>query len=323
MRKIPYAVAGALLAALAISSSHAQAPSGNAYPNKPIRIIAIGPGGTVDFGARVLAQALTNSLGTQLVVDNRPSGVVPGELAAKAPPDGYTLHFAGGTLWQTPLLQDRVPYDPIRDFAPISLVYSVPLVVVVHPTLQIKSVKELIDLAKRKPGTINYSVSNAGSSSSLGGALFAYMTGVDMVRVPFKSQSARTTSLLGGEVQLEFASAAGIVPFIKAGQLIPLAVTSAKPSALFPDLPTVGQTVPGYEADSTAGLFAPAKTPAAIISRLNQEVLRAVNQAQVKDRFINAGVEAVGSTPAQFAEHIKAEMARMGKVIKAMGLHEG
>ena len=320
MRKGFQAIAWTVLIAVA-TTAHCQAPAGSTYPSRPIRIIAIGPGGTLDFGARVLAPGLGAMLNEQLVVENRPSGVIPGEIVAKAQPDGYTLLFGGGTLWQTPLLQERVPYDVIRDFAPISLVYSVPLVLMAHPALPVKSIKELIALAKTRPGEINYSVSTAGSSSSLAGALFAYMSGINIVRVPFKNQGARTASLLSGEVQLNLPLRAESGPTSKRVRKA-LAVTSAKPSALFPALPTIAQTVPGYEAISTAGLLAPAKTPSDIISRLHQEVVRALNQAEMKDKYMNAGVEVVGSSPEHFATHIKSEMDRMGKVIKAMGLRE-
>jgi tripartite-type tricarboxylate transporter receptor subunit TctC len=321
MRIVSRSIACTILITIT-AAAYAQAPAGSAYPGKPVRIITIGPGGSNDVVTRVLAQALTAPLNQQVVVENRPSGVIPGETVAKAAPDGYTLLFAGGTLWQTPLLQERTPYDAVRDFAPISLVYGIPYLLVAHPSLPVKSVKELIALAKARPGDINYSVSNAGSSSSLAGALFTYMTGTNLTRIPFRSQSARTASLLAGEVQLEFASLAGIVPYINSGKLRPIAMTSAAPSPQFPNIPTVAQTVPGYELISTSGLLAPAKTPADIIARLHQETVRALNQADVKNRLTSMGVDIVGSSPEHFANHIKGEVGRIGKVVKAMGLRE-
>ena len=321
MRKGLQAIACTILIAVA-TTAHCQAPAASTYPSKPVRIVTIGPGGTNDVATRLLAQALIGPLNQQVIVENRPSGVIPGETVAKAVPDGYTLLFAGGTLWVTPLMQDRVPYDAIRDFAPISLVYSVPYLLVAHPSLPIKSVKELIALAKARPGEINYSVSNAGSSSSLAGALFTYMTGVNLVRIPFRSQSARTASLLAGEVQLEFGSIGGMVPYLKAGKVKPLGVTSLTPSPQFPGVPPIAQTVPGYELISTSGLLAPAKTPPDIITRLYQETARAVNQAELKSKFMGYGVDVIGSTPDHFAVHIKGEVDRISKVVKAMGLRE-
>ncbi len=293
--------------------------SGQAYPTKPIRIITAEPGGGYDFTARVVAQALSGSLGQQVIVDNRGGGVILAELVAKAPPDGYTLLVSGNNLWVTPFLQ-TVPYDPVRDFSPISLMNSSPNLLVVHPSLPVKSVKDLIALAKTRPGELDYSTGNLGSASHLAADLFKNMAGVNMMRIPYKAAGSAINALIGGQVQLMFATAGSVAPHVKSGRLAALAVTSAGPSKLFPGLPTVAASVPGYKYMGMVGMFAPAKTPAAIIDRLNQETARVLNRADVKERFFNVGVEVVGGSPEHFAATIRSDMAGMGKVIKDAGL---
>ncbi len=293
---------------------------GQNYPSKAIRIVTVNVGGGGDFASRLIAQPLAVNLGQPVIVENRPSGSIPGEVVAKAPPDGYTLLLQGVSHWLLPFFQDNLPWDPVKDFAPITMVATAPLVLVIHPSLPAKSVKELTVLAKTRPGQINYATSGSGSSSHLSAELFRAMTGSDMVRINYKGVVAALTAVGTGEIQLTFAASATLAPFIKSGRLKALAVTSARPSALFPGLPTVAATLPGYESVSSNGIFAPANTPAAIIGRLNQEILRVVNMADVKERFLNVGAEIVGGSPEQFAAAMKSDMTRLGKVIKDAGI---
>ncbi len=294
---------------------------GQNYPNKPIRIVASAAGGSGDFAARLIAQGLTGALGQQVVVDNR-GGIIPGEIVSKAPPDGYTLLIDAASFWIGPLLQET-PYDPVKDFAPVTLTDSAPNVLVVNPSLPVKSVKELIALAKARPGELNYGSSSTGSTPHLAAELFNNMAGVKIVRVPFKGSGPAVISLLGGQVQLMFATAGSVAPHVKSGRLRALAVASPQPSALAPGLPTIAASgVPGYEAVAFEGMFAPAKTPVAIIDRLNQEIVRVLNRAEVKERFFNAGVETVGSTPEEFAAAIKSNVAKWGKLIKDAGIRD-
>ncbi len=294
--------------------------SGQDYPNKPIRIITSGAGGGNDFVSRLLAQALSVNLGQQVIVDNRGSGVAPGLAVHQSAPDGYTVLIVSNNLWTAPLLQ-KVPYDPVRDFAPVTLPTRAPYILVVHPSMPVKSIKDLIALAKARPGELNYSSTSTGSASHIAAESFNYMAGVKLVRIPYKSSALEAADLVSGEVQLTFFDAGTATRFMKAGTVRALAVGSAQPSPLFPGLPTIGATVPGYEAKPQInGMFVPAKTPEAVIRRLNQEVVRALNQPDVKEKLIGAGVEVVGTTPEQFAAEIRSEIAIMAKVIKDAGI---
>ena len=299
--------------------AYAEVVLGQNYPSKPIRIITASSGSGVDFGARLIAQALIEPLGQQLVVENR-SGTIPGEIVSKAPPDGYTILIAGTTIWIEPLLRQKTPYDPARDFSPITLAARTPSVLVVHPSLPIKSVKELIALARSRPGQLNSASGPSGGSPHLAAELFNAMTGVNIVHVPYKAIAQALTGLIGGEVQLAFPTSGAALPHIKSGRLRGLAVTSLQPTALVPGLPSVAATVPGYVSESITAVFAPAKTPAPIVSRLNQEIVRLLSQADLKDKFLASGSEVVGSTPEQLAATVSSEIARMGKVIKDAGI---
>ena len=314
----PHYLAGMLSAVLIVSG--ASVVCGQDYPNKPIRIVAPEIGGSGDFAARLVAQGLTGSLGQQVIIENRGGSYIPQLIVSKAAPDGYTLHVNATGFWIGPLLQ-KAPYDPIRDFAPISVMTSSSNVLVVHPSLAAKSVKELIVLAKARPGELNYATGLSGSSSHLAGELFKHMAGVNFVRVPYKGNGPAVIGLIGGEAQLMFPSATAVTPHLKSGKLRALAVTSAEPSALAPGLPTVAAAgLPGYESVGRTVILAPAKTPAPIIQRLNQEVVRVLKQPDVKEKFFNTGVETVGSTPEQLTAMAKSEMARIGKMIKDVGI---
>ena len=290
-----------------------------AYPSKPIRLITAAAGGSSDIYARIIAQGITDGLGQPIVVDNR-TNLLAVEAVVKAPPDGYTLLCSSETMWIRTLL-DKVTYDVVADFLPISQFVREVNVLAVHPSLPAKSVKELIALAKAKPGALNYGSGPRTSGTHLGGALFVSLAGINVVHVPFKGTAQSVTALMGGEVQLMFPSPAQVMPHVKAGRVRALAVTSAEPSVLVPGLPTIAATgLPGYEATSMSGVFAPAKTPAAIINRVYQEMARLTARQDVKERLFNAGAEVTGSSPEQFAAAIKADIARLGKVIKDAGI---
>ncbi|MBI3069132.1 MAG: tripartite tricarboxylate transporter substrate binding protein, partial [Betaproteobacteria bacterium] len=250
--------------------------SGQDYPNKPIRLVTAAPGGALDVAARLIARGLTGSLGQQVVVDNRGgSAVIAAEIVVKAPPDGYTLLFYASAVWLLPSLRDSVRYDPVRDFLPITLATRAPHILVVHPSVPVNSVKELIVLGKARPGELNYASGPTGSSIHRAAELFRAMAGVNIVRVPYKGSAQGLNDLIAGEVQLMFPTTASAMPHVKSDRLRALAVTSAEPSALAPGLPTVAASgVPGYEAVAMTGIWAPAKTPGAIIARLNQEIVR-------------------------------------------------
>jgi len=294
--------------------------SGQNYPNKPIRIVTSEPGGGNDIVARLVAEGLTASLGQRVIVDNR--GIIAAEIAAKATPDGYTLLIYGSNIWLMQYLRDNVPWDPLRDFAPLTVAVNLPNILVVHPSLPVKSVKELVELAKAKPGELNYAAGTIGVSPHLAAELFKALAGVNIVRVPYKGGGPALNGLIGGEVHLMFPNAGSVMPHIKSGRVRALAVSTAQPSALAPGLPTVAASVPGYETGAVICVFAPARTPAAIVDLLNREIVRVLNGAIVKERLFNSGSEVVANSPREFAAFIKSDMARMGKVIRDAGIHE-
>jgi tripartite-type tricarboxylate transporter receptor subunit TctC len=305
-----------LCAALAAGTVCAQR-----YPMKPVRLLASGVGGAGDFTARVVALGLTSRLGQQVIVDNRPGGLVPGEIVAKAQPDGHTLMLVGIVIWLSPFMRDSMPFDPVRDFAPITLAAQVPNVLVVNLALPVKSVQELIALTKEKPGVLNYATSGTGNSNHIAGELFKAMAGVNLVQVNYKGAALALNDVVSGRVEVMFATATAAAPHINAGRLRALAVTTERPSAVLPGLPTVAASgLPGYASESTLGLFAPAATPRTIVTRLNAETLAVLNAAETRNRLLKSGIEVVTSSPAEFAAAIKADMARSGKIIRAAGI---
>ena len=300
----------------------AEATVAQNYPAKPVRIVTNEAGAGLDFALCLMTPGLSSALGQQMIVDNRggAGGVIAADIVAKANPDGYTLLYYSNGLWTLPLLQ-KVPYDPQRDFAPVTLAATSPNILVVHPALPVNSVAELVALAKAKPGTLNYASGGRGAPTHLAAEFFKSMAGVDIVHIPYKGSRPALISLIGGHEQLMFTVAVGGLTHVKAGRLKALAVTSAKPSALMPGLPTVAQSgLPGYEAVSIQGLFAPAGTPRAVVERLQQEIAKVVARADVKEKFFNAGTETVGSTPWELGAAVKADMTAMAKVIKAAGI---
>jgi tripartite-type tricarboxylate transporter receptor subunit TctC len=293
--------------------------NGLEFPTKPIRIVTSEAGGGTEFAARMIAQGLTAGWGQQAIVDGR-GAFLAMDFAARAAPDGYTLLVAGGSFWTGPLLR-KLTYDPVRDFLPISLTNTAPSVLVVHPSLPVKSAKELIALAKARPGDLNYSSPSTGSAVHLAAELFKSMAGVNIVRIGYRGSGPATIALISGEVQLAFPAASGVMPHVRGGKLRALGLTSAEPSALLPDLPTIaGSGLPGYESVVITGIYAPAKTPSALISRLNQEIVRFLRTPEAKDKFFSVGAEAVGSSPEQLAAKMKSVIARMDKLIKDTGI---
>jgi tripartite-type tricarboxylate transporter receptor subunit TctC len=288
------------------------------YPVKPVRIVTSPAGGGNDFPARLIARALSGSLGQQFVVENRPT-ILIADLVAKAPPDGYTLLVTGSAHWIGPLL-DKVTYDPIKDFATITLIDRAPSVLVVHPSMPLKSVKQLIALAKARPGEMNVSVGGPGSSGDLGARLFNHMAGVKIVSIPYKGTSPALTAVMSGEVHAMFGSAGSVAPHVAAGRLRALAVGSAQRSQLAPGLPTISEAgLPGYLSEALHALFAPAGTPAAAIALLNKEVGNYLRSQEAQGIFLKAGIEPSPGTPAEFTAIMKSEMERIGAVLKAAG----
>ena len=291
------------------------------YPTRPIRLIVpFATGGGNDTIARVVGQKLSARLSQQVIVDNRAGagGVIGAELAARAAPDGYTLFLGGvGSHAINPNLHERLPYDPIKDFAPISLLASAPLILVVHPSLPANSAQELIALARAKPGKLNYASNGNGSSSHLAAEMFASMTGIDIVHIPYKGLSPALTDLLGGQVQLMFSSVVAILPHVQSGKLRALAVSGAKRLSLMPDLPTIAEAgVPGYQTSSWYGILAPTGTPKDIVSRLNAEIVKTLAEPDVRKALAGEGADPVGNSPEEFAIYIQAEKDRLGKLIR-------
>jgi tripartite-type tricarboxylate transporter receptor subunit TctC len=291
------------------------------YPIKPVRIVTTETGSGNDLVARLIAPWVGVSFGHQVIVDNR--GILAGEIVAKSLPDAYTLLSYGSPLWLAPFMRERVPYDPVKDFAPITLAASSPNILVVHPSVAVNSVRELIALATAKPGELNYSSSSTGATPHLAAELFKAMMGVNIVRVPYKGSGQALTALIGGQVHLMFPNAGVAAPHLKSARLRALAVTTLESSALAPGLPTMSASgLPGYESVSPFGIFAPAGTPAPLIERLNREMVAALKRVDVTERLFNAGVEVVASAPGELAATIKSEMAKWGKVIRDAGIRE-
>jgi tripartite-type tricarboxylate transporter receptor subunit TctC len=311
-----------LVAAVALAAVVPHAAS-QEYPARPVRIITSETGGGADFQIRLIAQAITPALGQQVVVDNRGGGGIPGEAVARAPADGYTLLYNGSTHWLLPYLRSQAPYDPVADFAPISLTVRAPNLLVSHPSLPVKTVADVLKLAKARPGELNYGSGSPGSSSHLAPELLKSMAGVNIVRIPYKGTGPALNDLMGGQIQLMFPNAASVTGHVRSGRLKAIAVSSAEPSPLAPGVPTVASSgLPGYESVSILGLFAPARTPDAIVNRINREVVRYLATPEAKERFMKAGLEAVGTTQQQLAQTMRMEMGRMGKLIRDLGIKD-
>ncbi len=302
------------------------AQSGAPYPTRTVRIvIPFPPAGSPDVIARLIAPKLSEALGQSFIVDNRGGGggIRAGELAAKAPPDGYTLLCYGPPIWMSSLLRSHVPFDPLKDFAPINMATITPNVLVVHPSVPVQSVSDLIALAKARPGQLNDAGSDLGSSAHLAMELFKSMAGLNIVRVPYKGVGPGVNALIAGEVQMMIPVIPAAMPHVKSGRLKALAVTTAKPSPLVPGLPTMAASgVPGYESTGWGPVFAPAGTPRSIINRLNQEIQKLLALPEARSRFFSIGAEPLGTTPEEMGAIVRSEMAKWGKLIKERGIHE-
>ena len=294
------------------------------YPNRPIRvIIPQSAGGSTDLAARSVTQRLGDALGQPVVIDNRPGAgsLIGTDLVAKAAPDGYTLLSVASSFSINPSLQANLPFDPVRDFAPISRLCALPHILVVHPAVLVKSVKELIALARAKPGQLNVATSGIATSTHMAAELFMYMTGTKMVPVPYKGGAPGNIAVVSGEVQLYFATISTALPHIRAGKLRAIAVTTRKRTTAAPEYPTIAEAgLPGYEHASWVGMLAPAGTPPAIISRLNTEIARIVHLPEVKEFLLRDGLEPEGDTAKEFAANIRNEVAKWIKVVKAAGI---
>ncbi len=292
---------------------------GQDYPAKSIRILTSPTGGGNDFVARILAQGLSAALGQSVIVDNR-TGMISIESTSVAPADGYTLLVASSSFVTGHLLQ-KVPYDPIRDFVPITHVGNAANILVVHPSLPTKSVKELIELAKAKPGQLNYGSGDAGSAAHLSAELLKSMARIDIARVNYKGNGPSLVALIGGEIQLLFPTIPSASPHVKAGRMRALAVTGLETSVLTPNLPTMAASgLPGYKIESIYGLLAPSRTPTRILERLDQEIVRFLKSADAREKLLGIGIEPVTSTPQNYAALIKDDVARMSRVIKDAGI---
>ena len=297
------------------------AASGQGFPAKPLRIVTSQAGGLNDLTARVIAQPLSGALGKQVIVDNR--GVVAIDIVAKAAADGYTVLCFANNFWLLPFLQDKVAYDPIKDFAPLTLAVTAPNVLAVHASVSVNSVKELIAMARNRPGALNYGAGAAAGTPHLAAELFKSMAQINIVHIAYKGTGAALTALLGGEIQMMFAGPGPVEPHVKAGRLKTLAVTSRAPSALAPGLPTLSESgLPGYEATAMIALLAPAGTPASTATRLNQEVVKVLNLPEVKERLLAAGTEVAGSSPQNLLQVMKSEMSKWEKIIRQAGIKE-
>jgi tripartite-type tricarboxylate transporter receptor subunit TctC len=292
------------------------------YPTRPVRlVVGFPPGGAADILGRVAAHQLTERLGQQVVVDNRggAGGLVATEITARASADGYTLLFTSIPHVINPHLYKKVQYDAIKDFNPVVQFVSVPLMMAANPSLPAKTVKELIAYAKSKPGQVNYASGGSGASSHLAMEHFKSMAGVDLNHIPYKGTGPLITDLISGQVSLTIASAVPLAPQVKAGKLRGMAVTGAKRSPSFPDLPAIAETVPGYEVVNWFGIVAPAGTPAAIITRVNGELNKALNTPQIKDGLRAQGADAAGGSADEFARVIRADFAKWAKVVRESG----
>jgi tripartite-type tricarboxylate transporter receptor subunit TctC len=311
-----------MMGVLALAGAVAQAQS---YPSRPVRIIVgFAAGGPSDIVARIVAQQLTERLGRQVVVENRAgaTGMIGAEIVAKAPPDGHALYLASQTTHAVaPYMYAKAPYDPIRDFATVSLVAHNPLLAVTHPSLGVKTVKELIALAQKRPGDLNFATGGQGSSPHMSVELLKSLTGIDMVAVHYKGDGAAIADLLGGQVPIMFASIAGLLPHARSGRLRGIAVTGGKRSTIAPEFPTIAESgLPGYEVVTWFGILTTAGTPAEVVARLNSEIVRMVAVPAVKEHITKLGLEIVGNSAEQYAAFLKEENVKWGKMVKALNL---
>ena len=312
-----------LVAAIALAAAATAAAQGT-YPSRPVTIVVgFAPGGGTDIGARIIAKQLSAGLGQNVLVENRPGagGNIAADLVARALPDGHTIMLAGpGPLTVAPHLVAKLPYDPRRDFAPVTKAVNFPNVLVVHPSLPATTIAEYVALARAKPDTIGYGTSGIGSAGHLSGELFRQMAKAPIVHVPYKGGGPAMTDLLGGQVPSSFASAPTAIPHVKAGKLRALGTTGPKRSAFLPDVPSIAESYAGYDATNWYAFVVPAKTPKEIVERLNREIVKALNTAEVREQLLANGMEPEPSTPEELAKHIETELAQWGRVVKEAGI---
>jgi len=309
--------------ALAASLCYAQSPT-MAFPEKPVRfVVGFTPGGPSDILGRALGQKLADLWGQQVVIENRPGagGNIAAEVVARSAPDGYTWLLGNNSILATNAsLYRKLGYDPVKDFAPVVLLAIQPNILVVNPQVPASSVRELIALAKARPGQLNYASSGSGATAHLSGELFKAMTGVDIVHVPYKGAQPALTDVIAGQVQLMFATSASVLPYIKAGRLRALAVTTAQRSATVPELPTVSEAgVPGFESITWHGVVVPVATPAPLVERLHRDIVNVLRMPDVRERLAALGAEVIASTPREFADYIARETPKWAKVVKESG----
>jgi tripartite-type tricarboxylate transporter receptor subunit TctC len=314
--------AALLVAALVATAAPSVACAQN-YPTKPIRMIVTFPAGAgSDIIARMVGQKMAESLGQQVVIDNRAGagGIIGSDIASKSVPDGYTIVMVSSAHTINASVYTKLPYDPDRDFAPITMLASTPYLLVAHPSVPVKNVAELIALAKSKPGQINYASGGIGVGSHLAGELFKSMAGVEIVNVPYKGAPQATTDVVGGQVQLAFSTMPTALPLVRAGKLRALALTSLQRVAATPEFPTIAETVPGFDVRTWQGLLAPPKTPAAIVAKLRDHAVRALELSDVTEKLVAQGYQTVGNKPPEFAQIITSEIARWKVVAKTAGI---
>jgi len=296
------------------------------YPSKPVRVVVgFAAGGPSDIMARIVAQQLTDRLGRQVVVENRAgaTGTIGAELVAKAPPDGHTLYLASQTTHAVaPYMYSKVGYDPLKDFSTVVLVSHNPLLAVAHPSLGVRSIKELVAMAKRRPGELNFATGGQGSSPHMSVELLKSLTGIKMEAIHYKGDGAAIGELIGGQVPVMFASIAGLLPHAKSGKLRGLAITGTKRSAIAPEYPTIQEELKlnGYEVVTWFGILTTAGTPAEIVNRLNKEIVQSLSDATVRESIAKLGMEVVGNTPEQYAAFLRAENVKWSKMVKALNL---
>ncbi len=318
--ELALAVVAAMVSPAPVSAQTPAPGSGDEYPAKPVRVIVgLAPGGGTDIFARMFAQKLSSNLNRTFIVDNRTGagGTVAYAMAAKSPPDGYTLLAVASGYSITPAFYDKLPYDPVKDFAPISLVAKAPILLMVHPSLPVKSVKELIALAKAKPGSLDAGSAGIGTSNHLALELFSNLARVKITHIPYKGTGQALIDFMGGQVHMMFGNIVSSLPYVRSGRARALAVTSVKRSTVMPDLPTIAESgVPNYETTTWHGWLAPAGTPAAIVNKVSAELAKTLKARDVLEQLATDGGEPVGSNPEQFTQHLIAEIARWRKVAK-------
>ena len=322
MNALRNTLARLLAAALPLALAMGPAAAQQDYPNKPIRLIVpFTPGGVTDTGARVVADKLGARLGQSVVVDNRPgaSGNIGTQMVAAAAPDGYTLLLGfDGTLVINPHVYAKVPFDTLKDFVPVSKIGDAVLIIVVHPSVSAKTLSELVAYSKTNPGGVSYGSAGTGSTPHLAGELLKARTGADFVHVPYKGGGQSMTDVVGGSLPMLYTAVAGAYPFVQKGQIRPIAVSSAQRLASLPEVPTVAESgVPGFESSSWIGILAPAKTPQPIVERLQRELHAVVQSPEVRDRLASLGISALGNTPAEFGQQIRADLAKYDQIVKA------